>query len=171
MLFILIGLLGVVVYQDFKSRSISWFLIPLLFVGFVANALLKIEPNELITYLGINFLLVLLNLIGVTLLLSIKEKKWVNIIDNYLGLGDVLFFVVITVAFSPFNFVAFYLGSVLLITLIYGSVILINKKRNTLIPLAGAMSLLLVGFMFMEQFTSLQLYQDFVISGFILGSY
>lgn len=157
----LIGLLSVVVYQDFKSKEISWLLIPLLFVGFLTKAFLTIEFTELLTYFGINLTLVTINLLGVTMIISLKEKKLTNILNSHLGLGDVLFFLVITVVFSPINFVAFYLGSILTITLIYGAVILANKNKKTLVPLAGAMSLLLIIAMMVEQIIPLfNFYQD-----------
>ena len=151
LLLILIGLLGVVVVQDFKSRAISWFLIPLLFIGFIGYALPKMEIIELLTYFGINLTLVLTNLLVVTLVISIKEKKFANILTNYLGLGDVLFFLVLTVVFSPFNFLAFYLGSILLTAIVYGGIMLISKQKKMLIPLAGAMSLLLIISIIVEQ--------------------
>ena len=165
LLLILIGLLGVVVVQDFKSRAISWFLIPLLFIGFIGYALLKMEIIELLTYFGINLTLVLTNLLVVTLVISIKEKKFTNILTNYLGLGDVLFFLVLTVVFSPFNFLAFYLGSILLTAIVYGGIMLISKQKKMLIPLAGAMSLLLIISIIVEQFVpSIQFYQDFILN-------
>lgn len=160
---ILIFLLATVTFQDFKNRAISWFLIPLLFIGFIANALLKIEINELLTYFGINLLLIITNLLGVTLLISIKEKKIINIIDSYIGLGDILFFLIITVVFSPINFIAFYLGSILITTLIYGGIILLNKQKKVLVPLAGVMSIFMVMVLIADQSSkSIQLYQDFI---------
>ena len=77
LLVILITILLVVVYQDFKSRAISRFLIPLLLI-----------------------------------------------------VGDVLFFIVLTTLFSPINFVVFFIGSIFLITLIYGGVMLFRKKKT-----------------------------------------
>lgn len=161
LLIILIGLLGVVVYQDFKNKEISWFLIPLLFIGFTIRGVLKLDTEELIYYSGINLLIVIINLLGVTIMISLKEKKITNIIDSYLGLGDVLFFILITIAFSPINFIAFYLGSVLLTSIVYGGIILINKNKRTLIPLAGAMSVLLIIALVVEKTSSsFQFYQD-----------
>ena len=162
---ILISLLGVLVFQDFKAREISWFLIPLLIVGFVVLGLQRIGPEELLTYFGINFMIVALNLLGVTLIVSLKERQLTNILKNYLGLGDVLFFLVLTVVFSPFNFIIFYLGSILITALIYGGIMLFNKKKKALIPLAGAMSLLLIFTIVIEQITpSFQFYQDFILN-------
>ncbi len=165
LLIILIALLGVVVVQDFKSRAISWFLIPLLFVGFIGQALLKMQWTELLTYFGINLLLVVTNLLVVTLVISIKEKKLTNILTDYLGLGDVLFFLVLTVVFSPFNFIAFYLGSILITAIFYGGLMLFSRQRKMLIPLAGAMSLMLIISILIEQLVpSIQFYQDFILN-------
>lgn len=164
-LFILfIGLLSVVVYQDFKSRAISWMLIPLLFGVGVANGWLSIGLAEFTTYLGINLSIVFINLLGITLFISIKEKKVKNIIDTYLGLGDVLFFVVLTTIFSPINFMVFFLGSTLLITIIYGSIQIANKQKQTLIPLAGVMSVALIITLVAQQFIpSFYFYHDILI--------
>lgn len=164
LLVILIAILLVVVYQDFKSRAISWFLIPLLLMVVLTNAVMSINIQELTIFSVINLLLVLVNLLGVTLIISLKEKKIKNIINSYLGLGDVLFFLVLTTLFSPINFVVFFIGSIFLITLIYGGVILFRKQQNTLIPLAGAMSLVLIAVLLVQQFTtSFHLYQDVLI--------
>ena len=161
---ILIGLLSVVIYQDFRNREISWFLIPLLLIVGISNALLSIDFKEFLTYTGINLSMVILNLLGVTLIISIKEKKIKNIINSYLGLGDILFFLVLTILFSPFNFIIFFMGSVLFTSLIYGGIILFNKNKQTLIPLAGAMSLMLIiALVFQHLNSSVNFYQDFLI--------
>ena len=39
-------------------------------------------------------------------------KEWTNIIDSWLGLGDVLFFVCLCGLFSPVNFIAFFISSI-----------------------------------------------------------
>lgn len=161
LLFISLFILAFVVFQDFKSKSISWYLLPMLLIVFIGNALLRIEVENLLLFSGINLILVITNLVGVFLLVWLKERKPINIIDSYLGLGDVLFFLVITTTFSPFNFVVFYLGSILIITLIYGVIILINKEKKTLIPLAGAMSLLLMFVLIADAFIpSVDIYND-----------
>ena len=165
LLFILIGLLGIVVFQDFKSREISWFLIPLLLIGFAVYGLQQIRMEEFATYFGINLMLVMLNLLCVTLFISLKEKKPTNILKHHLGLGDVLFFLVLTLVFSPFNFIFFYLGSILLTALIYGGLIVFNKKKKVLVPLAGAMSLMLIVTMLIDQLTpSFHFYQDYILN-------
>ena len=164
LLVILTIVLSVIIYQDFKSREISWFLIPLLLTIGCTNALINIDFTSFLTYSSINLTTVILNLLGVTIFVSLKEKKITNIVDSYLGLGDILFFLVLTVLFSPINFFLFFIGSILIISLIYGGVFLFNKNKETLIPLAGAMSLLLIVALVLQYFTpSLNFYQDFLI--------
>lgn len=163
---ILTLLLGIVIFQDFKSKEISWVLIPLLFIGFVVYALCKINFQELISYFFINFLIVAINLLGVTVIISLKEQKITNILKSHLGLGDVLFFIIITLVFSPFNFVFFYLGSILLITILSVFYLFFNKEKKTLIPLAGAMSLFLIVVLTIAEFgNSFHLYQDILTIG------
>ena len=71
---------------------------------------------------------------------------------------------VIFLSLYPFSFVVFFIGSIFLITLIYGGVMLFRKQKNTLIPLAGAMSLVLIAVLLVQQFTtSFHLYQDLFI--------
>ena len=163
LLIILTCLLSVIVFQDFKYREISWFLIPLLFVGFIGYAMLNIEVGELLTYFGINLYMVFSTLLGATLIISIKNRKITNIIDTYFGLGDLLFFVVLTTVFSPINFLLFFIGSIFITALIYGSITLFRKKQ-VLTPLAGAMSILLIISIVTEQLLSdFNFYNDILL--------
>ena len=136
--FLILLSLPVIVIQDFKQRQISWFLIPLALTGFICKALLCRE--HILTHFLINFLFISVQLIFLTAYFSIKNKKLFNIIDTYLGLGDVLFFLVLCTVFSPLNFIAFYIIS-LIITL--AAVLIYNfsaAKKTHSIPLAGAMA-------------------------------
>ncbi len=89
-----------------------------------------------------------------------KNKRIVNIIDTYIGLGDVLFFAVMAAAFSPINFIVFYLVSTVL-TLISFLVYTFVKKQPGEIPLAGAMSIGMLLLMLLNAFMpSLNFYND-----------
>lgn len=163
LLIILIGLLSIVTYQDFKSRAISWFLIPLLLITFIVYGITVIDITEYITFFSLNVFMLLNILIGTTIVISIKEKKLTNIIDNYLGLGDILFFFILTTLFSPINYFIFLIGSILLFSIIFSINLLISKKKKALFPLAGAMSVLLIITITAQQFTSsFNFYQDII---------
>ncbi len=140
----LLLLLVTVVLQDFKHRLISWPLIPLLLLCFLANGLIKTPMAELLQYTLFNSGFILLQLLVLTFYISIKNKKFVNIVDSYMGLGDILFFAVITTAFSPVNFILFYLAGLVFTLISHRIYIAINKGGSKEIPLAGTMSLVMI---------------------------
>jgi hypothetical protein len=151
--------LVIIVHQDFKQRQISWYLLPIAFVAFVCKALLY--SNNLTNDFIFNFLFIALQLVCLTLYFSIKNKKMFNIIDTYLGLGDILFFIVLCTAFSPVNFIVFYFMSMILTltgTLIYN---FFSARRTSDIPLAGAMAAtLLVAFITTLMVPGINFYDD-----------
>jgi hypothetical protein len=162
-------LLAVILFQDFKQREISWFLIPLLFIAFIIKALFIITLTDLIKNTFVNIGFICIQLLVLTIYMSVKNKKITNIVNSHLGLGDVLFFFVICVAFSPVSFIVFYLVS-LLFTLLGSMIYRVNSKTtNQEIPLAGAMSgglivLILANFYFQQ----INFYaDDFLINYFI----
>lgn len=160
-LFILFSL-AVIVFQDFKQRQISWFLIPLAFTGFVCKAVFY--KNSVAHDFLFNVAFILLQLICLTVYFSVKNKKLLNIMDTYLGLGDILFLVVVCTVFSPVNFILFYLFSMILTllgVLVYNS---FSRKQTNTIPLAGSMAaMLLVLVIITIIFPRLNFYNDSLV--------
>ena len=95
-----------------------------------------------------NAAFIMVQLICLTIYFSIKNKKFQNIIDSYLGLGDVLFFVVVGTVFSPLNFIAFYLCSMIVTLLAIIAYNSFSSKQTKDIPLAGAMAAALMILLF-----------------------
>ncbi|MGQ0827052.1 MAG: hypothetical protein ACT4ON_01530 [Bacteroidota bacterium] len=151
---LLILCLTIIVVQDFKQREISWMLIPLTLAGFTYKAM---NGDILLKNVLLNIAFIVIQLLMLTIYMSIKNKKPVNIINTYLGLGDILFFLVICVAFSPINFIAFYLSS--MITTLIGVIIYnrFSNKQTKDIPLAGAMA---TGTIVLMVFPGLNFYND-----------
>lgn len=166
----LVVLLAIVVYQDLKKREISWFLIPLLFGCFWAKGFLLIPSSELFRNSLLNISFIVLQLLVLTAYISIKNKKIINVINSYLGLGDVLFFVVVSVAFSWVNFILFYVMS-LLFTLsgfiVYNMLV---KKVNKEIPLAGAMAMVIIILIVVNQWMpQFDFYNDNYLTGWLIN--
>ena len=156
----LLILLSITAFQDFKHRTISWYLIPLLIITFIYRVYNTNETSTFWVHSAFNFVFVLAQLILLTIYMSIKKMKLVNIINTYLGLGDVLFFLVICLALSPLNFVLFYLAGMLFTAighLIYTGIV---KKPNREIPLAGSMALLFIFLIFINLLIPLPFYTD-----------
>jgi|SRR3989344_8714186 len=157
-----------IAFQDFKQRAISWFLIPLLLIGFVYTAFQNSRYEIVLKDVAFNLSFIMLQLVLLTVYMSVKNKKIVNIVNTYIGIGDILFFVVIAAAFSPFNFIVFYLTSTIL-TLFGFMLYALIKKSTKEIPLAGSMASVMIVLMAINFcFPNLNFYNDeFFISCFI----
>lgn len=147
----LLLLLAVVLFQDLKQRQISWFLIPLLLVSFVAQGLFRIPANELMQYTMFNMGFIVVQLFVLTAYISIKNKRLVNIINTYLGIGDVLFIATVAASFSPLNFIVFYIAALLFTLLVFVVVKLLTKNLSKEIPLAGAMAAAMIALILVNQ--------------------
>ncbi|TCC97713.1 hypothetical protein EZ444_07295 [Pedobacter hiemivivus] len=137
--------LAFICYQDLVYRAVYWLCFPVLAaVMFMSKYNLKGLQEAFInaTY-GISFLMV--QLLILWSYFSIKNKKVINLTNDYLGWGDVLFLAAIPFYLSPVNYILFYVISliaVLLYTIVVAS--LKGKTNNPHIPLAGLQAGLLV---------------------------
>jgi hypothetical protein len=152
--------LGCIAFQDLKFRLISWYFLPLLLAGFVFKGIQEQGPSEFLLTSSFNLGFVILQLLLLTLYISLKNRKFINIINTYIGIGDVLFFVVLCTAFSTLNFIAFYVLA-LMIT-IFGVAIfhLFSKGKTKEIPLAGSMAIVLIIVIFSSSFYGVSRYAD-----------
>lgn len=83
----IIALLVICTYQDLRFRGIHWFVFPLLLGGVIALRWNELNAETLLYNTG--FLLFLL--LFLTLYLSLKEQRLVNITSGYFSWGDILF--------------------------------------------------------------------------------
>lgn len=144
--FTIIGIitLSVLSFQDFKYRKISWVLLPLLFIFFIFKGFSTLSYSELSIYFFVNFSFIVLQFAALTIYFSVKNKKLTNIINQYIGIGDLLFFVVLCAAFSPVNFIFFYCTSLFVSLAVSLVFYLISRKAIAQIPLAGIFSVVFV---------------------------
>lgn len=165
---IVLFLLGLVVLQDFRERAISWFLPPLLFIVCGIKGFSALKAGELFSHTAFNILFIALQLLLLSGYISLKNKKWTNIIDTHLGAGDILFFIALSIAFTPLNFIVFYISG-MLVTL-SGFIIfrLSSRRAETEIPLAGGMAAVMIAAMIACYFIpAMSFYDDrFFISAF-----
>ncbi|MBL4707497.1 MAG: prepilin peptidase [Flavobacteriales bacterium] len=128
--------LGVIVFQDFKQRSISWWILPVTLIAYLVYSDQLID--EILNSFLLNLLFIVVNLLVITIYFSIKESSLVNIVDSKIGLGDILFFVVCAFIFNLPSFILFFTFSLLLSAII--AVVFKTKMQERNIPLAGIMS-------------------------------
>ncbi|WP_156309120.1 hypothetical protein [Sphingobacterium endophyticum] len=134
----LVGCTGIAV-EDFRNRMVhlAWYI--LLMIGILGCSLKRIDFNAFIenTILCLAFIAFLMLLL--TLYFSIKDKKLVNLFSQYLGLGDMLFFIVTGFYFDIISYILFFIAS-LLISLLLTPIIFKFQGKENHIPLAGLQS-------------------------------
>ncbi|ALM09325.1 hypothetical protein SB49_14015 [Sediminicola sp. YIK13] len=131
---------ALICYQDFKERTVFWFLFPILGISIGIMHYLYVETPLFIIYITINFLLT--SLILLLLYLYTKLIRKVVFLNHSFGLGDLLFFYAIGFGFPTITFVVIFSTSVLFSLLVYLG-IKKSLKQNT-VPLAGLMGLFLI---------------------------
>lgn len=130
----------IVFLQDVKYRHIH-ILLPLIILVISFYIFKKnIDVNYLIILQ--NILFVFLTLLLLVMYMSLKNKSFLNPFKNYFGLGDLFFFVSITPLFVTYNYVLFFIFSMLFSVVIH----LIFSKLMTIktVPLAGFSALFLI---------------------------
>ncbi|MCH2045461.1 MAG: hypothetical protein MK212_15190 [Saprospiraceae bacterium] len=156
--YILLGLSLIwIIRDDFMTRTIRLEALVLMLLG--SSFIIYLEhPKPLL--IGFNLSFILVQLILLSIYFSIKHRQWINISKDYLGLGDILFFIPLSLLFSPFYFVVFFVLSLSLIL----SIVLIRQvffvKAQANIPLAAALSLTLLLFLSLEYGLGWDRYND-----------
>lgn len=164
-----IFLFSLVVFEDFRSKSLPLWLLVLIIIGVLYYTISAIGFNMFIINFGLNMLLLLLQLVAVFFYFSLKHKKFVNVIDTYIGLGDILFFISCAVVFAPINFLIFQITSLLIAAAFFGLYFLILKPSIRFIPLAGVQALLLIFIIIAKQFgLPFNFFDDSTIIQFLL---
>ncbi|HEY6162910.1 MAG TPA: hypothetical protein VI112_16895 [Bacteroidia bacterium] len=153
-------ILSVIIIQDAKQRQIHWVLIPLLLLSILPSAFSQHSFLQTSKLFAINLGFLLLQLALLFVFFSVKNRTLPTIINTYIGLGDILLFLVLCAAFSPLNFLFFYSGSLLLSLAGYRLYRLIKADPDPTVPLAGTVSLCLVLALGLKYFFHYDFYDD-----------
>lgn len=137
---ILILCLSVIAYQDFKSKTVSWILFPILaIVGGIAH---KHHATWIAFGISIGINLALVALVVLVLFLYAKYKINKPFLEAVFGLGDVLMLLAFAFLFPTLSFLNFFVFS-LLFSLIISLFLRFNRGTST-VPLAGLIGLFLI---------------------------
>lgn len=129
-----------VIIQDLKNRSIH-IVLPILIFGIaVVINYLSVDLNY--KDIAYNSAFILVNILGIVIYFSIKNKALINPIDTALGMGDVVFFIAITPLFSFRTYILFFIAGLIFSLIAHGVYTLFEKTKT--IPLAGYLALFLI---------------------------
>lgn len=138
--------------QDMKGRAVYWFLFPLLACLFILLRLQVSPFDRIVGSLWPNIIFVSVMLIFLSAYISVKHKKFINITKDMLGWGDILFWFAICFYLSPFNYILFYIVSLIIVLLIWIVTLFFNKK-NVFIPLAGLQAIIFIVCLMTDRFS------------------
>ena len=131
------GLLGLMCYQDWQARSISWPAFPALAVALLGVRLgrlpaVQVGAELLLSWTGLGLLLAALWLYVRLRFRSLRLREC-------LGSGDVLYWAIAAVYFSPIGFLTYFIGSSLVALLVAAALYWRQtpSAEATHIPLAG----------------------------------
>lgn len=104
--------LGVIAWEDLRYRAIRWWLLPALFLSMALPALLHARPWYMDA--GYNLIFLLVQFTAAVGLLLLRQRRFTNPVDNWVGTGDLLFLLVVALALPRWNFLLFYLSGLAL---------------------------------------------------------
>ncbi|HLP56111.1 MAG TPA: prepilin peptidase [Fluviicola sp.] len=138
-------LLGTIFLQDITSRSIWWFLPPLLFGTFIVYRWTDFSWMTL----GFNIAFIALLMAFLFVYIRFRFGNPELFFKQYFGLGDLLFILALTPLLSFQHFILFFTIGTFSTLLIHG-IILLFKKQAT-IPYAGYFSLVTLAYLLLLQ--------------------
>lgn len=139
----ILSLLFLIFIQDLESRSVYWFIFPVLTLLFVLYHFNRHRPYpEIAQAIFINLVFLSIQFLMASFYFFLKHKNWINLTDDLLGWGDISFLISITFYLSALNFLVFYIGSLVLVLAIWIVWQGIAKKKSKQIPLAGVQAMI-----------------------------
>ena len=132
---------GCIFFQDIKTRTVTWFLFPLIAITGILYSVYYSEPlNILFKNSLINTIFLLIQFLLLKAVYFLKNGSNKQLIDKSIGSGDIHFLIACSFFFSPVNFILFYCMSLvftLLNHLIFKSVRIKKEKLYETVPMAG----------------------------------
>jgi hypothetical protein len=129
--------LGIIIWQDIRTRTISWWTLPPLAISLFLVALHHSPWFVVLVNTAFNFVLLALNFFLLWVWFILKRKKYVSPINTFIGIGDILFFACLTFGFSIPDFMLLYIGGLLVALVIAFFIRMLSGNAERTIPLAA----------------------------------
>lgn len=127
--------------QDFRFRAVHWILFPILLILLVADSLFVTKIDNYLDSITINLLVILLQGLILIGYYKLKGTQFITFIKERIGMGDLLFVVVMAFAFSWSTFLFYYIAGLLFTLITWIVVRNLVRLRTQLVPLAGMLAL------------------------------
>lgn len=130
-----------IAYQDFKYRAIHWLLFLFISIFLTIDGLKTISFTQYILNISFNILLIFLQFALLYLYYFFQGKNLKSIFFNIIGEGDILFIVILSLAFSWHSFLFYYILGLLFSVITWLLLKYSGIIHSELIPFAGLMAI------------------------------
>lgn len=161
-LFLIYATAAVIIYQDFKFRAVIWIAFPVLaLLGIVYSLVFEPSFTRLLMNSSVNIVFLVLQF-GLLYIYFRMKRATGKLVNDKIGLGDILFLLATCFFFSPLFFLLFYISSLAFSLLAF---LLFRKKlfpAGSLqkIPLAGFQAIFFIAFLTVYKINNLHITQD-----------
>ncbi|WP_298423814.1 hypothetical protein [uncultured Kordia sp.] len=137
---VLLSVFVIILIQDFKYRAIH--AVTIIGIGIIAIILNYLEPQLTFFDMLKNIGFLVITSSAFMIYLTIKNKTFQNPIDQSIGLGDLLFLIVITPLFQVQQYILFFIIGLMISVVVF----ILSKSilKEQTIPLAGYLSFILI---------------------------
>lgn len=144
--FVVIAILIMIVYQDFRYREIWWFTPPLLFISGLIYQWKQLNWEHF--FFNLLFISFVLSFLVVYIRIRFSSK---NLFKEYFGLGDALVLLALTPLFAfPFFIYFFTAGTIISLAGFFLTTLFVKSTKS--IPYAGYISLCTIAFLLLTEF-------------------
>ena len=150
----ILTILLLIFIQDIKHHAIH---IALPIVLIVLGSIKYNWQGWAIAHLVSSLFFLIMVLLGLILYVSIKFKKPTNPFDTLIGWGDILFFIAVIPLFHLTTYMLYFISGLLIAAIIH---IALGKKKEQQLPLAGYLSIYLIGLQLINMFLSVELFYN-----------
>lgn len=148
--FLICLVLLIIMIQDFRFRAVHWILFPVLLILLVTESLFVSKIDNYLDSISINLLVILLQGLILIGYYKLKGTHFINFIKDRIGMGDLLFVLVMAFAFSWSTFLLYYIAGLLFTLVTWLAVRNLIRLRSQLVPLAGMLALFMTLIMLAE---------------------
>ena len=133
----IVSVFTVITWQDVKERLVYWFCYPLVGIlgFFIQKNFLELDTIIISSLVNLSLIATVLLILWVYSKIILKKK----LVNQSIGMGDVLFFIALAFCFSIVSFYVLFVFS-LFFSLLMHFLLKKNYKEHTTIPLAGYMA-------------------------------
>lgn len=130
-----------IAWEDLRHRAIHWGWLPALFGCLALPTLVRAQPWY--ADAAPNLLFLVVQFAAALGLLFLRQRRFTNPVDNWVGLGDLLFLLVVAFALPRWSFLLYYLSGLALCLPAQWALRKFSPRTTATVPLAGFLAIYL----------------------------